>query len=421
MKKLLYLGMALLFAVTLNAQNRKVTSAWNYLKDDYLDDAKKAIDEAEQNPETAESYKTFWYKGKIYQAIGSSKNKKYKALCNDCYEVAYDSYMKALKYNFKKPEHRSIDFTTQVGLMQFGKIMNEQNESYFENTETFMDIFFQQFPALSNAFVNKGIAEFQASNFEGSYAQFKKAIEISTLTFKVDTQIFYYASLAAINSKKYEDAISLNDFLISVNYGADNKEKVNVYQNQIRALKETGDTAKLTKIIDKGIEKFPQDNYPLVIEAFNYYVSAQQNDKAAEYIDLAIKADPTNAGFYVIRATLLQQTDKQKAEQDYLKAFELDANNYEVLYGIGAFYINTAADSLKWAEDNIPPQNFDEFEKYQNLAKDYQLKAVPYLEKARVIKPNDLQILQILKEIYYKTGKFEESQAIGEEIKKLTE
>ena len=118
----------------MSAQKQMVTSAWSYLKDGYLDDAKKAIDKAEANPQTAESFKTFWFKGQIYQELGSSKNKKYQALCDDCYEVAYESYMKALKYNFVKPEHRDIDFSTQAGLMKFASILNQNNEANYEST-----------------------------------------------------------------------------------------------------------------------------------------------------------------------------------------------------------------------------------------------------------------------------------------------
>ena len=409
-------------ALTMSAQKQMITSAWSYLKDGYLDDAKKAIDKAEANPQTAESFKTFWFKGQIYQELGSTKNKKYQALCDDCYEVAYESYMKALKYNFVKPEHRDIDFTTQAGLMKFASILNQNNESNYESTEAFMDILFQRFPALSNAFVNKGINAFQSNDFETSYNQFAKAIEISTLTFRIDTQIYYYASLAAMRSKKFEEAISLNDFLIGANYGIDNKEKVSVYVNQSMALKETGDTAKMLKVLEDGIAKFPNDNYPLVIEMFNYYVASGDSEKARNYINMAMASDPNNAQFLVIRGTLSQEMkDVAAAEADFTKALEIDPNNYDAVYGLGALYINAAADTIEWADKNLPPTDFSAFEKYQDIAKDYQAKALPYLEKALTIKPNDLQVLQILKELYYKAGKYEESQQMGARIKELTE
>lgn len=422
MKRIGLILMVLLAAVTVNAQKNVVTSAWSYMKDGYLDDAKKAIDKAELNPQTAEHFKTYWFKGQIYQDLGSTKVKKYQALCDDCYEVAYESYMKALKYNFVKPEHRDIDFTTQEGLMKFANILNQNNESNYESTEAFMDILFQRFPALSNAFVNKGIAAFQASDYENSYNQFSKAIEISTLTFRIDTQIYYYTSLAAMRAKKFEEAITLNDFLIKANYGADNAEKVSVYQNQAIALKETGKTDQMMKVVNAGIEKFPNDNYPLVIEAFNYYVGNGESEKAKEYINMAIEKDANNAQFYVIRGTLSQELKNVKAaETDFMKALEIDPNNYDAVYGMGALYINAAADTLEWAEKNVPITDFTEQDKYQEIAKEYQKNALPYLEKAMSIKPNDLQVLQILKEMYYKTGRVEESQAIGAKIKELTE
>ncbi len=422
MKKLFLIGIALMAALTMSAQKQMITSAWSYLKDGYLDDAKKAIDKAEANPQTAESFKTFWFKGQIYQELGSTKNKKYQALCSDCYEVAYESYMKALKYNFVNPEHRDIDFTTQAGLMKFASILNQNNESNYESTEAFMDILFQRFPALSNAFVNKGINAFQSNDFETSYNQFAKAIEISTLTFRIDTQIYYYASLAAMRSKKFEEAITLNDFLIGANYGVDNKEKVSVYVNQSMALKETGDTAKMLKVLEDGIAKFPNDSYPLVIEMFNYYVASGNTGKAREYINMAMQNDPNNAQFLVIRGTLAQEMkDKTAAEADFNKALEIDPNNYDAIYGLGALYINSAADTLEWADKNIPPTDFAAFEKYQEIAKECQTKALPHLEKALSIKPNDLQVLQILKELYYKAGKYEESQQMGARIKELTE
>jgi len=222
--------------------------------------------------------------------------------------------------------------------------------------------------------------------------------------------------------KKYDEAIEICDMLIKMDYGMDNKERISVYQNLSMALKETGDTARMLKVLDEGINKFPNDNYPLVIETFNYYVASGNTEKAREYINMAMANDPNNAQFLVIRGTLSQEMkDNKAAEADFTKALGIDPNNYDAIYGLGALYINTAADTLEWAEKNVPPTDFTTFEKYQEIAKEYQTNALPYLEKALSIKPNDLQVLQILKELYYKTGKYEESQQMGARIKELTE
>jgi tetratricopeptide (TPR) repeat protein len=155
---------------------------------------------------------------------------------------------------------------------------------------------------------------------------------------------------------------------------------------------------------------------------FSYYVASGNTEKAREYINLAMQNDPNNAQFLVIRGTLAQEMkDKTAAEADFNKALEIDPNNYDAIYGLGALYINSAADTLEWADKNIPPTDFAAFEKYQEIAKECQTKALPHLEKALSIKPNDLQVLQILKELYYKAGKYEESQQMGARIKELTE
>ncbi|MBQ1732877.1 MAG: tetratricopeptide repeat protein [Bacteroidales bacterium] len=421
MKKLFLIGIALTLAFAMNAQKQMITSAWSYLKDGYLDDAKKAIDKAEANPQTAESFKTFWFKGQIYQEIGSSKNKKYQALCNDCYEVAYESYMKALKYNFVKAEHRDIDFTTQAGLMKFANILNQNNEANYESTEAFMDILFQRFPALSNAFVNKGINAFQSSDFETSYNQFEKAIQISTLTFRIDTQIYYYASLAAMRSKKFEEAISLNDFLIGANYGIDNKEKVSVYVNQAMALKETGDTAKMLKVLEDGIAKFPNDNYPLVIETYNYYIASGNITKANDYINIALEKDPNNSQLLLRRGQMyVDSNDYKSAEIDFQKVLDAEPDNYDAIFGMAAMYKNAFIEKSKYADD-LPLSETEEYEKSKALANKYAKKSIVYLEQAFAMKNNDIPVLQSLKELYHHVGREEESQQMGARIKELTE
>ena len=45
MKKLFLIGIALMAALTMSAQKQMMSSAWSYLKDGYLDDAKKAMDQ----------------------------------------------------------------------------------------------------------------------------------------------------------------------------------------------------------------------------------------------------------------------------------------------------------------------------------------------------------------------------------------
>jgi len=422
MKKFSVFFVLVMLSVAVFGQKRNVTSAWSYLKDGFLDDAKKSIDKAEAHADTKDWYKTFYMKGKVYQEIGISEKPKYQALCDDCFDVAFNAYMQSIKLNFVKEEHRNIDFESELGLMEFAKILGENDERNYEDSEALYDVLMNRFPALSNAFINEGVTAYQENDFEVAYNNFEKAVQISTLAFKVDTQLFYFASLAAIKAEKFEEAIQLNEVLMQLNYGATADDKVSVYLNQATAYKVTGDTVKMLETLQSGIEKFPESNYALVIETFNYYVNTGENEKAFEYISMAIEQNPNDAQFYVIKGTLLEELKrKQQAQTEYEKAIELQPENFDANYSLGAFYYNTAVDTLDWADKNVPITDFAKLGEYKEISNGFFEKSLPYLEKAYAQQPKNVNVLGTLKTIYYRLGKMEEYEKMKTELEALTE
>jgi len=422
MKKFSLVIIGMLFITAIFAQKREVTSAWSYLKDGFLDDAKKSIDKATANPETSNWYKTYYYRGQIYQELGITDKKKYKGLCDNCLDEAYDSYIKAILLNFVNPEYRQIDLTSEAGFMKFVSIIQKMDDRNYENTESLYDIIGNRLPALSNAFINEGVAKYQEQKWEESYAKFEKAVLISSLSFRADTQLYYFTSLAALKAKKFEEAVKLNDFLIEAKFGANDDERVLIILNQAVCYRELGKTDKMIETLQKGIEKYPNANYPLVIELFNYYVNSEQNDKALEYINLAINKNPNDPQFYVIRGTLNETLKlRDNAIADYKKAIELDPNNFDANYSAGAYYYNTGVDTLDWADKNIPITEFAKLEEFKKIANELFEKAKPYLEKAEAIQPTNMNVLATLKTIYYRLGEMEKYKEIDAKIKKLTE
>lgn len=422
MKKFSLIILGIIFFSAIFAQKREVTSAWSYLKDGFLDDAKKSIDKATVHEETKNWYKTYYYRGQIYQELGITDKKKYKELCNNCLDEAYDSYIKAIKLNFVNPEYRQLDLTTEAGLMKFVSILQKMDDRNYENTESLYDIIGNRFPALSNAFINEGVAMYQKQKWDESYQKFEKAVMIATLSFKIDTQLYYFTSLAALKAKKFEEATKLNDFLIQAGYGSNEDEKVIIVLNQATCFKELGKTDKMIETLQKGIDKYPNANYPLVIELFNYYVNSGQNDKALDYINLAIQKNSKDPQFYVIRGTLNEtMKNKDKAIADYTMAIELDSNNFDANYSAGAFYYNTGVDTLDWADKNIPITEFQKAEEFKKIANQLFSQAKPYLEKAREIQPDNMNVLSTLKTIYYRLGEMEKYTEVNAKIKSLTE
>lgn len=419
MKKLI-LWLVCVNTAIISQSQIEVTNAINFLKDGFLDDAKASIDKAENNVKNKESYKTYYYKGWIYQEIGISESPKYQKLCDNCFDIAFEAYLKALKYNFVNPDNQNIDLNTEPGLMQFAKIISTPDERNYKNTDVMYDIILNKLPALSNAFFNLGISYYQDKNYEKSYLNFEKAVTIATISFKVDTQLYYLTSLAALKYEKYEEAIKYSDLLITLNYGNTNEEKVANILNKAIALKNSGEEEKMLNTLEKGIKDYPDANYPLIIENFNYFVKKGENKKALEYINIAIDRNPENASLILIRGTLFEELKlNQEALNDYLTAISKDPDNYDANFNLGAFYFNTGVDTLQWAEKEIPVNNPEKYAVYKEIANGLFRQALPYLEKADMMKPDRPELMATLKTAYYRLGEMDKYYEISAKIDAL--
>ena len=418
MKKIgLIIALAVISAVAFS-QSRKVTSANNYLKDGFLIDAKKSIDEAEQHSETANSYKTYYYKGKIYHQIGASTEPKFQNLCgNDCFDIAYKSYLKSIELNIKNPDFKGYSLETEEGLKKFEEIFERQNSRDYEDSQSLMDILMNCFPALSQGFINLGIDLYAEQKYNEAYDLFLKAMNISIGNVKPD--LVYVTALAALKSEKYEKAVECFKILIKTNYGKTMEEKVEIYSNMAKAYSLLGNETEMLATLEEGIKKYPKANYPLIIEVYNYNVTSGDKSKALDYINIAIEKNPNDAQFYVVKGDLLNEMNqKEEAVTSFEKALALDPENYDANYSLGAFYYNNGVDTIK-AADNLPSTDFAKMDEYGEAGKVLFAQALPYLEKAYSKKPKDVALLDILRIIYRRVGKFEEFNKINAELEEL--
>ena len=420
MKRLGFLLLLIITFSTAFGQKREVLNTWSYLKDGFLDDAYKSINKAAEHNQTKDWYKTWWYYGQTYQEISTTDVKKYKNLCENCADEAFEAYMKSIQLNFQDEELKNLDLEKQADVMKFFKALNDK-ETKLEDQQALIDIITVRFPALANGFVNGGVSAFQNKEYETALDKFEKSLTISTLAMKADTQVYYFASLAALNAENWEKVVMYNQVLKQIGYGEKNEERVAVLQSLGLGYLNTGDTAKFISTMEEGVQKFPANSQALVIELYNYYLDVDK-EKALEYISMAIKNSPESAQFYVIRGTLYEETNKTDlAKDEYIKAIEIEPENFDANYSLGAYYYNSAADTLEWANQNIPPTEPMKYDEVKKAAEGLFAKALPYLEKAKELKPNDITVLSTLKTIYYRTGDLEKHDAIKAELDALTE
>jgi len=416
--KRFYLLFILVFSFTLisNAQPSKRTSALNYLKYGELDKALEAINKAIEHPKTKEDPRTWWYRGQIYQAIHASKEKEYHNLDLDAADKSFDSYKKALLYNFKDPQYHNLDILNNpTDQIKFIKLLMERNTKYVDS-EIFQDIIMNRYPSLANILVNRGVQQYQKEkNYKKALNSFENSLFVSSMSGKLDTPVVYYAALAAEKAKDYKKADSYFKMITKSGYGKDDKEKASMYYLYSKVFLAQNDTIKYIKTLKKGIEKYPKGNAALIVELVNHYLGSNQQNKAFDYLKVAIKSDPKNPNYQYAIGSIYDNNLKQpdSAIIAYKKAIELKADYFDANYNLGALYYNQGVELVQKANDT------DDNTKYQKLKKQADEKfkeAIPYLEKAHELNKKDIPTMQSLKLLYYRTGDMDKHNAIKKEL-----
>jgi tetratricopeptide (TPR) repeat protein len=393
-----------LLASTSFAQKAKVVSAYNYNKS-YERDKEcselvkgiEAIEPATKDEKTAPWAKTWYYGGNLWFNAAFAQDKE----CADKFENALDNsfeyYMKALKYNIDDPAAKDLDLEKDADAMKFmGFLMNRDTK--FEDPMYLNDIFGNKFPFLANAFVNKGVEEFQAKNYEKSMEYSQKSIITNMFLGRVDSLGIYNSALAAEKLGMDDEAVALYTQLTQIGYGG-----ADMYLYIANIYDKKNDTTKKIEAIRKGLEAYP-DDANLIREELSYLLVTGQTDEALANFDKAIEKDPKNPSLYYNRGLIFDQLGKQEeAAVDYNKALEVDPTFFDAAYNLGAMYYNMG---VEW-NNKASSYGLNETAKYKEAtgkANELFAKAQPALEKAHEIDSSDQSTMASLVKIYAIVG-----------------
>ncbi len=378
MKKIYLCAVVCLLSSTAFTQKAKVQSAYNYLKYGELDKAKEAIDLASENEVSSLMGKTWLYRGKIYSAIANTKEEKYKALDSDALNKAYEAFSKAMSLNDKKVNKTDLN----NGMAQ-----------------------------LINPIFNQGIALFKEKKYEQAASKFSMTSKINDQLGLLDTLSIYNTGLAYANASKYDMALERYKKCLETGYGKD-KMYTTVADLMVKNNNKQG---AIDLIQNEGLKKYPTSQ-SLINYQFSLYLQDEDYDGALKSVDASIANDPTNAVFHYNKGFILDQKgDRGAAVQSYEKAIDVDAEYFDAYYNLGAIYFNDGASKIK--QRNELPLNAAAKAKElkESSVADFN-KALPFLEKAHNINPNDKSTLQSLREIYSRIGNTEKYKLINDKL-----
>ncbi len=451
MKKITILGLALIpfFGIS---QKSKVQTAWRALNDyettlkdgkpdlSYLNKAKEAIDLALANEETKNQGKTHAYKARIsyaqYQYNLAQELKKLEATTPDKNERAMLAYGNVPLTDFENASEElnkipDLDPKFMQGINEIltkGPMAAGQGEDEMKFAMVAGQIKMES--------GNIASGKYKAKKYDEAADYFYKTGFMNTMLYKVkDTSNFYNACVAAGKAKNVAKILEYNKKMIDGKIASPYN-----YESMFNANISKGDSAAAMEILKKGRTAFPND-MGLLNNETNQFLAKGKQQEALANLKAASEKDPNNALFYLVAGNIYDNMANPKdkatgkdldkpanfdelfknAETNYSKAVELKPATellYNSLYNLGAMYNNYGGYlQTKFSNLKIADQAKKENKELETKSQDYYKKAIPLLEQALTVKPEDKATMGALRKLYLLTGNEAKGKEMNDRIK----
>ena len=394
MKKLFVSMAFVLVAGSAFAQMDAVKNATKAANKGDFATATSLIEQALNNPETANLADTWFAAGQVQQKIGAKQLENQVKRQNFDEGAMHNAALQMVKYFLKADQLPDAK----------GKM------------NSFTSKMVSAIKADMGNLVNGGIAAFNGSeegsdakalDFFGTYVDLANAPMFEKENLAADPQmatIAYYAALAGIRAENYaavEKYAPMGQ--------ADPENVQNATEFLIEALKKQNKTDQMLSVLRGALDKFPS-NQSFFANMIDYYTSSDKYDEAQAFADQQIAKDPTNFFFNYVKGFLYsQQKNDDKAIEQYEQAIQKNPDYPQAYSELGKSYVLKAQDFSETASSNPNDPKFAEDAK---TLRSFYEKAMPYYEKARQLAPDNTSLWkQGLSSVYYNlqmTDKYEE-------------
>lgn len=346
-----------------------------------LDTALKSIEAAKTLEKTKDWPKTYYVSGLVHQAIAKADNE----------ELAEQAGGEPLLQSFE-------DFKKAYNMEGAGTLQASIDANMIN---------------MSNQVLNEAIEAYNANEFEKAYKYFTKTLEIKKMPVfgeAIDTAIMYNAAIAAQRAGNWDGAIKYYKEATKYGYG-----EATTYILLKEAQLKTGDTTAAVETIKEGFEKYPT-NKDMLGTLINYYLLESDNaEEALRYLEVARQQEPENAAYYSAEASIHDKLgNKEKAIELYKKAIELNPDLFEAQYNLGVIFYNDAVEASNEANEI---KDNEAYQKARDEANKMFKDALPYIEKAHELQPEERSIMSTLKTLYYRLKMEDKYQEMEEKLK----
>ena len=370
-------------AEQLNKQNRadKAQKQMSFAKIE-LGKAKASIDLAAEHEETKNEAKTWHYYGIVYYKI-----------------AAYP------EFNDLDPE------ALEKSLEAFAKIP-ALDPSYANDRNNLFDIY-QHIQSITSNYFNKGAVAYENGDYKKAIDCYMSAYKSNLVIGQQDNEaLLIAAQIALYNAKDYVMVGDICSQLMANQY-----ESAKVYQYLAAANGQLGNDEEMLKYINEGRAKFPEDEN-LVNEQINAYLKLQREAEIVDQIEEMAAKQTTNPIYYFILGTIYGNSESVLYNIDtalgyYQKALAIDPNHVDSYINIGSMYIDRSAALYNAANElGFDRESQKKYDVMVAEAKGFDEQALPYVEKAYELVPDDGAIRQALRTLYVRLKMMDKAKAL---------
>ncbi len=392
MKRIFFL-MLMLVSVAAFAQKKQkpnLNRALKYLQDGQLAEAKNMIDEATTYEKTMNDGKTWYYRGLIYASLDTTSNPTYSSLADNAFTTAMESFAKADQLAKGGSEYFTSDPGTIIPV-----------------TKT------QQLAQLANYYLNKGASLYQEDNLDEALANFEKTQTV----LPEDTIAYFYAGIVASSMDEHDTAIrNLEKY---IEKGGTSSDAFSVIINTYSGAKD--DKEKALEVTRRAIKRFP-DNTEFPKVEIGLLIELERIEEAKSGLEQAVVREPDNKTYHFYLGYVNSKLENwDQARASFEKALKADPSYFDAQYYLAQVYLIDAskvADQMKnlgiSAADKKKQAELDKI-----LVQKYK-EALPHWEKAEKLRPNDLDVLDRLRTIYYYLGDDANEKRVEAKLKTLS-
>lgn len=287
---------------------------------------------------------------------------------------------------------------------------------------------------------NSGITVLQAGDAIGAYNIFRNVLDIHELLKEngkdsplndqeaMNNQLFL-AGYAALLADEYELAKPYYAQLKENNY-----DDPSLYEGLFK-IKMQEDPDGAAAILEEGRKKFP-DDLTLLYAEINDALKNNQIASLESKLKEAIQKDPENVSLYTTTGSVYDRLFQEMMDTDTVKAnayfdsakvyfeksLEINPDNVDAIYSIGALYYNKAAQGtqeLQAMADDLTSAGMKKYDEKKIKVDKIFDDALPYFQKAEQVNPSDRNTLIALKEIYARRNKMDISEEFENRLAKV--